>query len=106
MTNQPTAGIYLVVEFDWPSPFRTEDARRARALHDAVKGQGRIREVVAASHGIGDSPSSLWVFYLPSYAALDRLLRDSEDSVAKAYSAFFEEMPNVRSQVRQEVLFL
>jgi len=61
---------------------------------------------VAASNGVGAGPSSIWVLWLESYASLDRLLKDSGDPVAQAYSAFFSEMVDVRSSVREEVAFL
>lgn len=64
------------------------------------------KRVVAASGGIGGGPSSLWIFKLANYAALDRLFHDEEDPVAGAYRAFFGEMVDVQDMVREEVIFL
>jgi hypothetical protein len=106
MTTSQPAQIYLIVEFDWPNQLQEEHGRKARALHDAVQGQTWIKEIVAASGGIGGGPSSLWIFQLENYAALDRLLRDPEDRVGQAYTAFFSEMPVVHDRVKVEVLFI
>ncbi len=99
-------GIYLFVDFDWPRPFETEHGKLARKLHDLVQDKTWIREAVAASGGIGGPLSSSWVFWLESYAALDRLLQDKENEVALAYSAFFSQMATVEARVRAEVHFL
>jgi hypothetical protein len=99
-------GIYLIVEFEWPRPFSLEHAQKARKLHDVVQGRTWIKEVVAASGGLGDGPPSIWIFWLPDYAALDRLLRNQEDPVSQAYTAFFSEMPVVKDKIREEVAFL
>jgi hypothetical protein len=99
-------GIYLIVEFDWPQPFEQEHAKLARALHDAVQGRDWIKETAAASGGIGGRRSSLWVFRLESYAALDRLFKDREDPVSQAYLAFFSKMATVEDWVREEVVFV
>ncbi|MCA0456800.1 MAG: hypothetical protein LCI00_22700 [Chloroflexi bacterium] len=104
MTQQ--AGIYVFIDFEWPTPFEQAHAKLARRLHDAVQGQTWIREVVAASHGLGTGPSSSWVFWLENYGALERLLRTPDDAVCKAYTAFFEVMPLKEQKVREEVLFL
>ena len=99
-------GIYLIVEFEWPRPFTQDHAKSARALHDVVQNQEWIREVVAASGGLGDGPPSIWIFWLPDYAALDRLLRNQDDPVSRAYNTFFSEMPVVKDKIREEVAFL
>lgn len=104
--SKPQVGLYLIVEFEWPQPFSEEHAKNARALHDVVQNQDWIREVVAASGGLGDGPPSLWIFWLPDYAALDRLLRNQEDPVSRAYTTFFSEMPVVKDKIREEVAFL
>ena len=107
MTNLPKTGVYLIVRFNWPANVTAEMAHKARALHDAVVAQKTwIREAVAASNGVGSGPSSIWVLWLEDYAALDRLLKDREDPVAKAYDAFFSTMLDVDSSVREEVAFL
>lgn len=98
-------GIYLVVEFNWPEPFEEQHGKLARALHDSVHGQNWIRESVAGSGGIGGKFSSLWVFWLEDYAALDRLLKDKSDPISQTYTAFFSQMKSVRDQVREEVCF-
>ena len=103
---QSNAGIYLIVEFDWPRPFTKEHAQNARKLHDVVQGQTWIKEVVAASGGVGSGPSSIWIFWLADYAALDRLLRNLEGPICQAYTAFFSEMPVVNDKIREEVAFL
>jgi hypothetical protein len=100
------AGIYLIVDFDWPHPMTADQPKKARHLHDLVQDQSWIKEVVAASGGLGSGPDSTWIFWLENYAALDRLLRDQEDDVCRAYLAFFSEMVNVIEKVREEVIFL
>lgn len=104
--NETQVGIYLIVAFDWPRPFSKEHAQKARKLHDIVQDKTWIREIVAASGGIGEGPSSLWIFWLPDYAALDILFHDTEDPVHEAYHAFFSEMPVVKDRIREEVAFL
>ncbi len=102
----PTTGIYLFIEFDWPKPFEPEYGRKARKLHDVVQNQSWIKEVVAASGGLGSGPSSSWVFWLENYAALDRLLRNQEEEICQVYTSFFSDMPVVVERIREEVLFL
>ena len=104
--SNPKAGIYLIMEFEWPRPFTQDHAKNARALHDIVQGQDWIKEVGAASGGLGDGPPSIWIFWLPDYAALDRLLRSQEDPVGRAYATFFSQMPVVKDKIREEVAFL
>lgn len=104
--NARKAGIYLIIDFEWPNPLDGVCARRARALHEAVQAQGWVREVVAAGGGIGPGPAYTWVFWLEDYAALDRLMRSEHDEVALAYRAFFAEMTHVADKIREEVLFL
>lgn len=104
MTNPP--GIYLIIEFDWPETIGLDDGKRARHLHDVTQGKSWIKEAVAGSNGIGTGPSSLWIFWLENYAALDRLLGDTNDEVFKAYSEFFAYMPVVTQKIREEVIFL
>ena len=106
MEDANTPGILLLVEFDWPKPFEPDHGRAARALHDAVVGQGWIREIVAGSGGLGDGPGSVWVFRLENYAGLDRLLREQQDPVHQAYVKCFTIMENVVERVREEVIFL
>lgn len=104
--SDPQVGIYLIVEFEWPRPFSQEHAQNARQLHDVVQGKEWIKEVVAASGGLGDGPPSIWVFWLQNYAALDRLFHDQENSVSQAYTTFFNQMPLVKDKIREEVAFL
>ncbi|MGD2027516.1 MAG: hypothetical protein PVI99_06835 [Anaerolineales bacterium] len=103
-TYQP--GIYLIIEFDWPQPFEDEHGKLARALHDAVQEKDWIKESAAASGGVGGRRSSLWVFWLESYAALDRLFKDREDPVSQVYTAFFSKMAAVEDWIREEVYFV
>ena len=105
MDNPRQAGIYLFVDFDWPKPFQPEYGAKARTLHTATQDGGWIKEVAAASGGVGAGPSSVWVFWLDSYSALDRLLRDQENPVAQAYQSFFSQMLTVTEKVREEVVF-
>ena len=97
-------GIYLIIQFNFPKPFKPEDGAKARILHDAVEGQDWITEVFAADGGVGAGPASIWVFRLDNYAALDRLL-GGEDPVSKAYVAFYAAMDNVADFIREEILF-
>ena len=105
MTNSEKSGIYLIVEFDWPRPFETKNGALARELHDIVQGEDWIREILAASGGLGSGRSSVWVFWLENYAALDRLLTDQEEPIANANGAFFSAMDNVQDKIREEVRF-
>ena len=106
MSEQKHPGIYLIVEFDWPSPVNAEVGKKARHLHDVVQNQAWIREMVAGSGGLGGGPSSIWVFWLENYAALDHLLRDKSDDVSRAYMDFLSAMPRVVDKIREEVVFL
>jgi hypothetical protein len=106
MMQEVAVGIYLIIEFEWPRPFSQEHAQKARKLHDVVQGQEWIKEVVAASGGLGDGPPSIWIFWLPDYTALDRLLRNQQDPVSQAYLAFFSDMPEVKDKIREEVAFI
>ena len=108
MTDDKKPGIYLIVEFVWPPPdlYTAEHGQLARKLHDVVQGKDWIKEVVAASGGVGDGMPSVWIFWLQNYAALDRLmLGEEEDEVSEAYAEFFSRMPRVTDKVRHEVLF-
>ena len=98
--------IYLLVQFNWPRPLEPGHGQMAKALHETLQGQKWIKEVVAASGGVGGDASSLWIFKLPNYAALDRLFHDEGDPVAAAYQNFFSEMVDVQDMVREEVVFL
>lgn len=104
--SEQTVGIYLIVEFAWPRPFSQEHAQNARKLHDVVQNKDWIKEVVAASGGVGDGPPSIWIFWLPNYAALDRLFNDRDDPVSQAYLAFFSQMATVKDKIREQVAFL
>lgn len=105
MSDPNGPGIYLMIDFDWPKPSEVDHGKKARRLHDAVQGKTWIKEVVAASGGVGAGPQSSWIFWLADYAALDRLLRANEDEVSKAYRAFFSAMPRVVEKIREEVAF-
>jgi hypothetical protein len=106
MSEQKHLGIYLIVEFEWPNPFSAEDGKKARRLHDVIQNQTWIREMMAGSGGVGEGPSSIWIFWLENYAALDRLFHDQSNDVSQAYSEFFSAMPKVVDKIREEVVFL
>ena len=106
MSEQMSRHIFLIVEFDWPSPMKPEFVQKAKDLHQVVQNQTWIQEVVAASGGLGMGPSSIWIFRLENYAALDRLLHDRSDETAQAYAGFFSEMANISDKVREEVVFM
>lgn len=97
-------GIYLVVRFNFPSPFQPEYGEKAKALHQALQGQDWIQEVFAGSGGIGGGPSAIWVMKLDNFAALDRLF-GGEDVVSKAYVEFFGLMDDVDDLIREAVVF-
>ncbi|GJM42935.1 MAG: hypothetical protein DHS20C20_32170 [Ardenticatenaceae bacterium] len=103
--SEPRVGIYLIVEFEWPRPFSQEDGQNARKLHDVLQNKEWIKEVVAASGGIGDGPPSIWVMWLRNYAALDRLFHNQDDPVSQAYRTFFSNMPMVKDKIREQVDF-
>lgn len=104
--STPQPGIYLMIEFSWPPNIDKELAGKAYALHNELMDKTWIKEVVAASGGVGAGPSSVWIFWLENYAALDRLLRTPENPVCQVYLAFFSQMPEVIEKVREEVVFL
>ena len=106
MAEQTPHPIYLIVEFDWPSPRNPEHFQKAKGLHQIVQNQSWIQEMITASGGVGTGPSSIWIFRLENYAALDRLLRDRSDEVSQAYVGFFSEMANVRDKIREAVAFM
>lgn len=106
MDSTDSPGVYLFVHFNWPKGYTKKMAQAARALHDQVLSADWIQEVLAASGGIGGGPSSVWVFRVDDYAALDRLLKDLQDPVAQAYRDFFQDMVDVNESLREEVLFL
>lgn len=101
-------GIYLIVEFDWPADAEKMEqvGTKARKLHDVTQDKKWIKEIVAASGGIGGTSSSIWIFWLSNYASLDKLLKDPENEVGQAYNDFFHLMPNVTDKLREEVVFL
>ena len=105
MTVSDNPGIYLIVNFDWPKPFKPEFGQFAQELHDAVQSQDWISEALSASGGLGGAQSSVWIFWLENYAALDRLFSAQEDPVCAAYRSFFMSMDNVEDKVRQEIRF-
>lgn len=106
MPDAERTRMYFIVDFDWPSPFEPEYGQRAEELHSSVQGHEWIKEVLAASGGLGGGQSSVWVFWLENYAALDRLFSDQEDPVCEAYRSFFSAMDDVDDKIREEVRFL
>jgi len=100
-------GVYLIVEFEWPSKITKEMSLAARALHDSLQGeQTWIHETLAASNGVGSGPASIWVFKLADYAALDDLLPQAADPISAAFHTFFSQMLDVKQSLREEVIFL
>ena len=97
-------GIYLNVQFNFPKPFQAEYGQKAKSLHQALEEQDWIDEICAASGGIGGSQSSMWVFKLGNYAALDRLFHGN-DLTSRAYVNFFSAMDDVQDFIREEVNF-
>ena len=98
--------LYLFVEFEWPAEVTKEVASLAHKLHTLVTEADWIDEAIAASGGMGGDMSSIWVFKLNEYAALDRLLRDTDDEIAQTYMQFFTQMADVRDWIRDEVVFM
>ena len=105
MNEQRSPGIYLIIEFNWPSPVEPDVAQKAAHLHRVLQGCDWIQEVVAASGGLGGDLSSLWIFRLESYAALDRLFHDRADEISQAYMDFFSRMPRIQDKIWEEVIF-
>lgn len=103
---KPRAGIYLIVNFNWPQNFTKEMGDNARKLHEALMAADWIQETLAASGGLGSGPSSLWIFRMEAYADLDRLLHDRDDPVSQAYLAFISDMVDVKESIREQVVFL
>jgi hypothetical protein len=106
MNEQTPRDIYLIVEFNWPSPIAPGLAQKAAHMHKMVQDRDWIQEVVAASGGLGGDLGSLWIFRLESYAALDRLFHDRSDEVSQAYMDFFSKMPRIQDKIREQVVFL
>ena len=104
MSDQPP-GIYLFIQFNWPTEITKEMAQAARHFHDILGEADWIEEIIAASGGLGGGPSSIWVLRLANYAALDRLLKDREDQVSQAYMNFFSHMVDMHEFIREEVIF-
>lgn len=105
MAELERTGIYLIVNFDWPQPFEPENGQLAQELHSVVQGHDWIKEVLTASGGLGSGQSSLWVFWLESYASLDRLFSDEQEPIGMVYRSFFSAMENVDDRIREEVRF-
>ncbi len=105
MNDDRRPGIYLIVALDWPQLFKPECGQLAKELHNSVEGQSWIREILAASGGLGGGQSAIWVFWLENYSALDRLPGDRNEPAAEAYRAFFSVMESVEDKVREEVIF-
>ncbi len=98
-------GIYLIVQFNFPKPFTPEFGEKAIVLHKILDGQDWIEEVLTASGGIGCGSSSIWIFKLSNYAAIDRLL-GGDDPVSKAYTNFIGDMDDVEEIIREEIVFV
>jgi len=98
-------GIYLIVRFNFPKPFSPDFSEKAVALHRILDGQQWIEEVLTASGGIGGGSSSIWIFRLSNYAAIDRLL-GGDDPVSIAYTGFIGAMDDVEEIIREEIVFV
>jgi hypothetical protein len=98
--------LYLFIEFEWPREVTKELGGLAHKLHTLTQDAGWIQEVVAASGGIGGEMSSVWVFQLADYAALERLMRDPDDEISQTYMQFFSQMADVRDSLREQVVFM
>lgn len=105
MNEQLSRGIYLIVEFDWPTSIDPDVAQKAAHLHEVLQNKEWIQEALAASGGLGGDHGSLWIFRLESYAALDRLFHERSDEVSQAYMDFFSCMPRIADKIREEVIF-
>ena len=106
MLSEQQAGIYLIVEFDWPKTFNPETGQKARNLHEVAQNRRWIRPIVAGNGGIGLGASSIWIFWLENYSSLDILFHDLENEVSKAFLSFFSSVDNVSEKIREEVIFL
>ncbi|MHA1865122.1 MAG: hypothetical protein ACTSVB_11835 [Candidatus Heimdallarchaeaceae archaeon] len=103
MSKKP--GIYYIVMFDWPEEVSSELSKKVREFHELVEKAPWIREIVAASGGIGIGATSIWIFWLQDYTDLNKLLR-SEEEISKLYHEWTKEMQNVETMVREEVIFV
>ena len=107
MSNKSPAGIFLIVEFDWPSPIKPSLYQAAASLHNTLEKSDWMREILGGFGGIGAQYQSIWIFKFSKFADIDILLDDSsEREEVKAYSAFFNNMKNVKTTIRQEVTFM
>jgi hypothetical protein len=106
MISEQQAGIYLIIEFDWPKIFNPETGQKARQLHEVTQNKRWIRPVIAGNGGIGLGSSSIWIFWLENYGSLDILLHDLENEISKTFLSFFSSVENVSEKIREEVIFL
>lgn len=106
MSTEKQPGIYLIIEFEWPKEFDPETGIKARQLHALVQNKRWIKPIVAASGGIGQGASSMWIFWLENYATLDMIYHESDNEVGKLFQSFFSKMENVSDKIREEVFFL
>ena len=103
--NESEKSIFLIVEFNWPMPPSKEAADAAKVLHTEVSKSDWISSTLAGSGGLGGVQSSIWIFELANYAALDRLLT-YDDSVSIAYKTFFSTVKDVKDYIKEKVIFL
>jgi hypothetical protein len=103
--SERDSAIYLIVEFNWPHKVTKEMGQKAKLLHELTQKSDWIEEALAGSGGVGGKQSSLWVFEVANYAALDRLLGDRKDALSQAFSGFFLDMEDVQDKIREKVLF-
>src|SRR2546422_3126377 len=105
MNRSPAPGIILFVEFAWPRPFVPDHGTLASQLHAAVAKHAWLREIVAASGGVGGRPSSPRGFLLPGYAARAPPFRLAEGPGGQAHPALFSGIDNGSANPREGVLF-
>jgi hypothetical protein len=98
-------GIYLFVYFDWPKQITDDVIQGALQLHKLTNECDWIKESIAASDGVGSEFSSVWVFWLENYGALDKLFRDKDNEINQVYTMFFTKMRKVKTHVKEKVIF-
>ena len=106
MTNNSSPGIFLIVEFDWPSPTPPALFQAAASLHKTLERSIWMQEILGGFGGIGSHYQSIWIFKFSNFADIDILLENgNEREEVEAYSAFFDNMKNVKTIIKQEVTF-
>jgi len=65
-----------------------------------------MEESLPGSRGMGGNQSSIWIFELTNYAALDCLLGMRENPVSQANMSFYSEILDVEDYVKEQTIFL